>query len=384
MLIINDLYLQILHSASKNNNKRMEKHDFEEYIRQVEPSAKESADAWKTAIGLQEVDGLKPSSYLLETARKNIKGDITIDKVRQLLDSYYRNKTTRTAQDDSTEEADKVAANIKKILSSKTLAFNTNGLISIHRRIFEGVFKHAGEIRKYDISKKEWVLKGNSVHYLNWEDLHRALDSDIQQERDFSYKGLTEEEKIKHITYFVSGLWQIHPFCEGNLRTTAVFTIQYLRSIGYTVDNDMFVNHSWYFRNALVRANYKNSALEIDYDTSYLEKFFQNLLLGTKHDLKNRYMVIDAPTYFIHDDEPQNKASEPQNKPQNSIFDSLSKRQYQIINTINPNNQITKEKIACILNVSESTIARDIKEINKHINLIWVGPSKGGHWQITQ
>lgn len=384
MLIINDLYLQILHSASKNNNKRMEKHDFEEYIRQVEPSAKESADAWKTAIGLQEVDGLKPSSYLLETARKNIKGDITIDKVRQLLDSYYRNKTTRTAQDDSTEEADKVAANIKKILSSKTLAFNTNGLISIHRRIFEGVFKHAGEIRKYDISKKEWVLKGNSVHYLNWEDLHRALDFDIQQERDFSYKGLTEEEKIKHITYFVSGLWQIHPFCEGNLRTTAVFTIQYLRSIGYTVDNDMFVNHSWYFRNALVRANYKNSALEIDYDTSYLEKFFQNLLLGTKHDLKNRYMVIDAPTYFIHDDEPQNKASEPQNKPQNSIFDSLSKRQYQIINTINPNNQITKEKIACILNVSESTIARDIKEINKHINLIWVGPSKGGHWQITQ
>ena len=384
MLIINDLYLQILHSASKNNNKRMEKHDFEEYIRQVEPSAKESADAWKTAIGLQEVDGLKPSSYLLETARKNIKGDITIDKVRKLLDSYYRNKTTRTAQDDSTEEADKVAANIKKILSSKTLAFNTNGLISIHRRIFEGVFKHAGEIRKYDISKKEWVLKGNSVHYLNWEDLHRALDFDIQQERDFSYKGLTEEEKIKHITYFVSGLWQIHPFCEGNLRTTAVFTIQYLRSIGYTVDNDMFVNHSWYFRNALVRANYKNSALEIDYDTSYLEKFFQNLLLGTKHDLKNRYMVIDAPTYFIHDDEPQNKASEPQNKPQNSIFDSLSKRQYQIINTINPNNQITKEKIACILNVSESTIARDIKEINKHINLIWVGPSKGGHWQITQ
>lgn len=384
MLIINDLYLQILHSASKNNNKRMEKHDFEEYIRQVEPSAKESADAWKTAIGLQEVDGLKPSSYLLETARKNIKGDITIDEVRQLLDSYYRNKTTRTAQDDSTEEADKVAANIKKILSSKTLAFNTNGLISIHRRIFEGVFKHAGEIRKYDISKKEWVLKGNSVHYLNWEDLHRALDFDIQQERDFSYKGLTEEEKIKHITYFVSGLWQIHPFCEGNPRTTAVFTIQYLRSIGYTVDNDMFVNHSWYFRNALVRANYKNSALEIDYDTSYLEKFFQNLLLCTKHDLKNRYMVIDAPTYFIHDDEPQNKASEPQNEPQNSIFDSLSKRQYQIINTINPNNQITKEKIACILNVSESTIARDIKEINKHINLIWVGPSKGGHWQITQ
>jgi fido (protein-threonine AMPylation protein) len=246
------------------------------------------------------------------------------------------------------------------------------------------VFKHAGQIRKYDISKKEWVLKGDSVHYLNWEDLHRALDFDIQQERDFSYKGLTEEEKIKHITYFVSGLWQIHPFCEGNTRTTAVFTIQYLRSIGYTVDNDMFANHSWYFRNALVRANYKNSALEIDYDTSYLEKFFQNLLLGTKHDLKNRYLVIDAPTYFITDNEPQNKTNEPQNEPQKSIFDSLSKRQSQIVNIINANLRISKIEIARLLNVSESTIARDIKEINKFINLTWVGPSKTGHWQITQ
>lgn len=376
----------------------MEKHDFEEYIRQVEPSAKESADAWKTAIGLQEVDGLKPSSYLLETARKNIEGDITIDEVRQLLDSYYRNKTTRTAQDDSTEEADKVAANIKKILSSKTLAFNTNGFISIHRRIFEGVFKHAGEIRKYDISKKEWVLKGDSVHYLNWEDLHRALDFDIQQERDFSYKGLTEEEKIKHITYFVSGLWQIHPFCEGNTRTTAVFTIQYLRSIGYTVDNDMFANHSWYFRNALVRANYKNSALEIDYDTSYLEKFFQNLLLGTKHDLKNRYMVIDAPTYFITDDEPLNQVNEPQNNTdiinsvdsnggqKNKKVDRKSgqKTRESLLNLIATNSKITSTQMAENLGINRSAVSKHLKKLQEENIIKREGPDKGGQWIIIK
>ena len=376
----------------------MEKHDFEEYIRQVEPSAKESADAWKTAIGLQEVDGLKPSSYLLETARKNIEGDITIDEVRQLLDSYYRNKTTRTAQDDSTEEADKVAANIKKILSSKTLAFNTNGFISIHRRIFEGVFKHAGEIRKYDISKKEWVLKGDSVHYLNWEDLHRALDFDIQQERDFSYKGLTEEEKIKHITYFVSGLWQIHPFCEGNTRTTAVFTIQYLRSIGYTVDNDMFANHSWYFRNALVRANYKNSALEIDYDTTYLEKFFQNLLLGTKHDLKNRYMVIDAPTYFITDDEPLNQVNEPQNNTdiinsvdsnggqKNKKVDRKSgqKTRESLLNLIATNSKITSTQMAENLGINRSAVSKHLKKLQEENIIKREGPDKGGQWIIIK
>ena len=181
----------------------MKQKDFDEYIRQVEPSAQESANAWKTAIGLQAVDGLKPSAYLLETAKQNIDGDITIDEVRELLDTYYRSKTIRTEQDYETEEADKVSANIKKILSSKTLAFNTNGLISVHRRIFEGVFKYAGEVRKFDITKKEWVLKGDTVRYLNWEDIRRAVDFDIQQEREFSYKGLSDEEKVKHICRFV-------------------------------------------------------------------------------------------------------------------------------------------------------------------------------------
>ena len=265
---------------------------FDEYLRQGEPSQKERAENWKTAIGLQAVDGLQPSAYLIDVAKRNIEGEITLDETRKLIDSYYQSKTVRTPKDEDEEEADKVSANIAKILASKTFAFNTNGYVSLHRRIFEGVFKHAGEIRQYDISKKEWVLEGDSVSYLNWEDLRRALDWDIEQEKNFSYKGLTDDEKIEHIAKFISGIWQIHAFREGNTRTTAIFTIQYLRSLGYEVNNEMFAKHSWYFRNALVRANYRNIQKGIDYSPIYLVRFFRNLLLKDSWVLKNRYLHI--------------------------------------------------------------------------------------------
>ena len=266
--------------------------DFDEYIRQGEPSQKEKASIWQTAIGLQAVDGLKVSDYLKETARKHIEGEIGIDEVRELIRTYYQSKTRREPDDDEKQEADKVSSNITKILSSDTLDFSANGYVALHRRIFEGVFKHAGELRQYDITKKEWVLEGDTVHYLNWEDLRRALDYDIAEERNFSYKGLPQDQLISHLTRFVSGLWQIHAFGEGNTRTTAVFTILYLRHIGFKVTNDMFALHSWYFRNALVRANYKSAVLGIDYSPIYLERFFRNLLLGDGWDLRNRYLHI--------------------------------------------------------------------------------------------
>ena len=265
---------------------------FDEYLRQGEPLQKERAENWKTAIGLQAVDGLQPSAYLIDVAKRNIEGEISLNETRKLIDSYYQSKTVRTPKDEDEEEADKVSANIAKILASKTFAFNTNGYVSLHRRIFEGVFKHAGEIRQYDISKKEWVLEGDSVNYLNWEDLRRALDWDIEQEKNFSYKGLTDDEKIEHIAKFISGIWQIHAFREGNTRTTAIFTIQYLRSLGYEVNNEMFAKHSWYFRNALVRANYRNIQKGIDYSPIYLVRFFRNLLLKDGWVLKNRYLHI--------------------------------------------------------------------------------------------
>lgn len=268
---------------------------FEEYIRQGEPSRKKKAEAWNIATGLQAVDGLKTSGYLHETASKHIEGDIDIEEVKQLLRSYYKSKTARTPKIDDEEEADLVSANIANILSRQTLAFSVVGYTSTHRRIFEGVFKHAGKVRDYDITKKEFVLRGDTVNYLNYEDIRRALEYDIQQEKDFDYIGLSKDEIIQHICAFTSGIWQIHAFREGNTRTTAVFVIQYLRSLGFEVNNDVFADNSWYFRNALVRANYNNAIKGIRKEPVYLERFFRNLLLGEKNELKNRYMIINPP-----------------------------------------------------------------------------------------
>lgn len=267
--------------------------NFDEYIRQGEPAQQEKAGYWQTAIGLQAVDGLKVSNYLQNTARKHIEGEINIDEARELVNQYYITKTAHDAHDDDKEEADRVSSNIVKVLSSHTFDFSTGGYQSVHRRVFEGAMKHAGELRTYDITKKEWVLDGDTVFYLNWEDLRRALDYDIEQERAYSYRGKSQDEIISHLTRFVSGLWQIHAFGEGNTRTTAVFTIQYLRSLGFDVSNDQFANHSWYFRNALVRANYHNVSKGIDYTPVYLERFFRNLLLGEQWDLRNRYLHIN-------------------------------------------------------------------------------------------
>lgn len=269
--------------------------DFESYIRGSEPDKKEKASAWKTAIGLQAVDGLQTSDYLKDTAVRHIEGDISIEEVKKLIIGYYQSKTARTPQDEETEEADKVSANITRILNEQSFAFSVAGFSSIHRRLFEGVFKFAGKIRDYDITKKEWVLRGDTVLYVNSEDIRRALEYDLEQEKNFSYKNLSMDDIVAHIAKFVSGIWQIHPFGEGNTRTTAVFIIKYLRSIGFDVNNDLFADNSWYFRNALVRANYRNVRKGVEPDMSFLVLFFRNLMMGECNGLKNRTMIINAP-----------------------------------------------------------------------------------------
>ena len=316
--------------------------DFDQYIRQGEPSRRKRAEAWSIAIGLQAVDGLTTSAYLQQTARRNIEGDISIDEARKLIRSYYLSKTTRETLEEDQEEADKVSANIAKILSSSTMDFSTNGLAALHRRIFEGVFKHAGKMRDYDISKREWVLDGDTVAYLNWEDLRRALDYDIAQEKAFSYKGITPDTLITHLASFISGIWQIHPFAEGNTRTTAVFAILYLRSLGFPVNNDMFARHSWYFRNALVRANYKSAVKGIDYTPVYLERFLRNLLSGEQWDLRNRYLhIYPAPEWSV-----QPRLDTPTSTPA-STPTSLSlpdnKNLLNVILAIGPNQLSVKE-----------------------------------------
>lgn len=276
----------------------MNPQEFDEYLRQSEPHRSERAQSWKTAIGLQAVDGLKPSSYLLETARRHIEGDISIEEVKSLIDSYYQTQTSHTQDSAMTEEADKVSANIAELLNEKTFTFSPMGYISIHRRIFNGVFKFAGSLRDYNISKKEWVLRGDTVLYTSAAELRMTLDYDFAQEARFDYRTLSPSEMIVHFARFISGLWQIHPFGEGNTRTTAVFAIKYLRSMGFDVNNDLFAVHSWYFRNALVRANYRNYQKKVEPDFHFLEQFFRNLLLGEQNELKNRYLLIQLPENF--------------------------------------------------------------------------------------
>jgi fido (protein-threonine AMPylation protein) len=241
---------------------------------------------------LQAVDGLKTSDYLQETARRNIEGEISIDEARELVKQYYITKTTHNENDDDIEEADKVSGNISKLLQTDAFTYSVAGLAAIHKAIFEGIFKHAGHFRDYDISKKEWVIQGDSVLYGRWQDLQMALKYDLEQEHLFDYSSLNNEQIVEHLAKFVSGLWQIHPFREGNTRTTAIFTIKYLRSQGFNVNNELFEQHSWYFRNALVRANYRNLSKGVNYAPEFLVRFFSNLLFGEKWDLRNRYLHI--------------------------------------------------------------------------------------------
>ena len=277
--------------------------NFDEYKKVSEPHKRERAEAWRVAIGLQAVDGLQVSEYLKQTARQHIEGEITIDEACQQIKQYYISKTVHDDDDENKAEADKVSGNIAKLIGSPSFTFNAAGVMAIHRGIFEGVFKHAGKLRTYDITKKEWVLRGDTVMYGRWQDLRMALDYDIEQEKQFDYRGLSMDEVIERLAKFVSGIWQTHPFCEGNTRTTAVFAIKYLKSIGFECNNDMFEQHSWYFRNALVRANYKNVAKGINQDYSFLNNFFRNLLMGENYELKNRYMLVNPP------EEWQNEAS---------------------------------------------------------------------------
>ena len=267
--------------------------DFESYIREGELDKKEKSIAWSIATGLQQVDVLTPSAYLYETAKRNIEGEISIEEARKLVDSYYESKTARTEDNDDKEEADKVSARIVPILRDKTFDFSPAYYIHIHKKIFEDVFKFAGTIRDYNITKNEWILNSDTVYYADAYDIKEALDYVITKERNFDYSNLSTEEAVKHLTRFTSDIWQIHPFGEGNTRTTAIFIIKYLRFLHFIENTEPFEKHSWYFRNALVRANYDNFPKGIFKSFDYLEIFFRNVILNENNELKNRYIHID-------------------------------------------------------------------------------------------
>ena len=269
----------------------MNKDPFEEYKKESEPAKRDKRYAWHTAIGLQAVDGLKTSAYLVQTAVRNIEGEISFEEANALLQTYYEENPTRDASD-RTEEADKVSARIAAILSERAFSFTPNEYISIHRKLFTGIYSHAGHIRDYNITKKEWILNGETVIYGSATELRATLDYDFSEEKKFSYKNLSMDEIIHHLAVFVSRLWQIHAFREGNTRVTAVFFIKYLRTLGFDVTNGIFAENAWYFRNSLVRANYNDLKNGIYETTEYLEIFLRNLLLNENHPLHNRTIHI--------------------------------------------------------------------------------------------
>ncbi|MDO5422202.1 MAG: Fic family protein [Eubacteriales bacterium] len=353
--------------------------DLDEYIRQGEPERVEKSEAWQIAIGLQQVDGLQTSAYLLDTAKEHIEGKISIKQAQQRIRTYYEEQAERKEIENGTEEADIVSSRITELLGEKTFQFSPAELQNIHRRLFEGVFDYAGQIRTYNITKKEWVLNGQTVLYASWNSIRDTLNYDFEMEKHFSYEGLSLQEAIRHLAKFTSDIWQIHPFCEGNTRATAVFIIKYIKTFGLKADNEAFRSHSWYFRNALVRANYNDLRNGIHATTKYLELFFSNLLLETHYELKNRYLHID----FV---------PEPLVQPIQSAIDDASKGkictlncpldELAILKMIIENPNITQKELAKRIEKSERTIKSKIASLKEKGYIRRMNGKRNGKWEV--
>lgn len=312
----------------------------------------------ETGIGLQDVDGLKNSSYFLDESSRYIKGEISLEELDQIISSYYENKPEL---EPSNEEADKVSIAIAKAIAEDSFVFSVGQLLSIHQSLFQGVLDHPGQLRTYNFSKKEWVLDGASVTYCDYREVERTLQYDFEQEKRFSYRGLSKDEIIEHLAFFISSLWQIHAFEEGNTRTTAVFFIKYLRSLGFDVTNDTFAKNAWYFRNALVRANYTNIGKGIYNDRSYLVLFLRNLLLGENNELSNRDLHIHAP---VSEKKPDNKSK--------------------ILERIKRNPSITAGQLANATNVSLRTVKNALKALQEGKAIERVNGKRYGYWKVNK
>ena len=258
----------------------------------IDPKLKR--EYWDVAFGLQAVDGLKPSHYLETLADEHVEGSKTYEEVAQAVDKYYQENEQHT----SNGEADIVSKAIYSILADESFTFNLVTFKGYHRRLFEQLdhdIFHPGEFRTVNITKKEPILNGDTVKYQDYGLLDESLRYDFDEENSIDYSKLTEAERIERIATFTSRIWQVHPFREGNTRTTAVFIEKYLQSLGFNVDNEQFEKHSTYFRNALVRANYNNLPLGITATNEFLILFFENLLLSANHPLDNSSMQIQNP-----------------------------------------------------------------------------------------
>ena len=311
--------------------------------------------ALETGIGLQDVDHLKNSSYFIKESERYLKGEISLDELDGIVNSYYASKPST---EDRSEEADKISIRIARIIGEDSFTFTVGQLLTIHKILFEDILQRPGQLRSYNFSKKEWVLDGASVTYGDYRELEMTLQYDFDVEKRFNYARLSMDEVIEHLAIFIANLWQIHVFEEGNTRTTAVFAIKYLRSLGFDVTNDTFAKNAWYFRNALVRANYTNVQKGIYEDRTYLVRFLRNLLLGESNSLNNKELHVSF-----------------------SMPTENGSKESRIIALVKNNPSIKTEEMAKTLGVSLRTVKSVISALEKDGKLERVGGKKYGHWE---
>jgi fido (protein-threonine AMPylation protein) len=365
--------------------------DFGKYYEAPEPGRRERAYGWATAIGLQDVDGLKPSQYLINTAKRHIEGEISQEEAKRLVDEYYETKEGHDLPSD-VQEADKVSARMIAVINSPTFNFSVAYYLGLHRQIFDGVFKFAGEIRSVELTKREWVLNGDTVQYTPSCMIKDTLEYDFDKERKFKYKGLTEDRFVEHFSEFISGIWQIHPFREGNTRTAALFAIKYLRSRGYSVTNDLFAEKSWYFRNALVRANYENDRLGVEKTQLPLEEFFKVLIYGYDIELRNRFLRIgyeygtqkaEVVKDLLRDDTGINVGINNADVGINvgiKCDEVLSNTEENAVKAIMRDNRITAKALSAVLGVTLRQAERIMGSLKLKTNLRREGSRKNGRW----
>ena len=309
-----------------------------------------------TGIGLQDVDHLENSEYFLQESEKYISGEISLNELKEKIANYYKNKPVDKSR---TKEADDVSTRIADLLSDDSFSFTVGQLLSIHRYLFDGILEHPGQLRKYNFTKKEWVLNGDTVTYGDYRELEATLEYDFRVEKEFKYKGLRINKIIDHLAIFIANLWQIHAFEEGNTRTIAVFVIKYLRTLGFDVTNDVFEKNAWYFRNALVRANYNDFKSGEFEERKYLILFLRNLLLGEKNELQSRCLHV-AYGNRIAEETRENK----------------------IISLMRADPSITIEEIASYIDYSVRTVKTLTKSLEELKLIRRVGGKKLGYWKV--
>ena len=344
------------------------------YFKAREPGKRARAEAWATAIGLQKVDGLSVSRYLVETAKAHIEGRITQAQAKRRIHDYYEAKDERHKPDPEQREPDKVSERIAAVINDAGFAFTPEYFISIHAKLFKGVIASAGKLRTINFHKHEWVLKEDSVTYGDKATLKASLVRDFLDEREFDYGTRSVAQMIPHFVRFIAQIWQVHPFAEGNTRTTAVFAIKYLRSLGHCVTNNMFVENSWYFRNALVRANYADYEKNVKRDWSYLEKFFRNLLIGEKNELKSRYLRIGLKRFRA-------KAETTVGCQKKVVRKGCQKTVDRLVELLKARPYLTQVGLSAVLGISRQAVQKHIANLKKAGRLLRIGPDKGGHWE---